>query len=286
MRGLRAICLVLGATTVPARAQVFTSEFFSDPVSEGWDAALEYCDPTIWVAAGWYHQELDLEACPPGPAGGRDAYRHSLIAFNDTIDFFAEFRLTTNGDRSAIPYGSPVVLVLGNNAGVAYHITVSRDLIQFFRDADLPIWFIKVEPDVPHTYRVELQSDSYALYIDGYLIDEGLPEGPFPAHDSEIVWQGRSYSLPCENAWDYIRYGVTPADGSGDFDSDAAITLPDFYFVQECLTNERPGINGGPANDAGPGCRFADFDADSDVDLLDVAEFQNQFIRITPEPRA
>ena len=36
-------------------------------------------------------------------------------------------------------------------------------------------------------------------------------------------------------------------------------------------------INGGPDLDAGPGCRFADFDADSDVDLLDLAEFQNAF---------
>ncbi len=179
------------------------------------------------------------------------------------------------GTGQGFPTVSPIVLVLGNNAGVAYHITISRDLIQFYRDPDLPIFFIEIESGVAHTYRVDLDLDKYTFYIDGYLIDEGIPEGPFPAHDSEIVWQGRSYSLPCENAWDYIRYGVTPADSSGDYDSNSAVAQDDFYFFQECLTNERLGINGGPDNDAGPGCRFADFDADADVDLLDLAEIQN-----------
>ena len=51
----------------------------------------------------------------------------------------------------------------------------------------------------------------------------------------------------------------------------------DFYFFHECLTSVRPGINGGPENDAGPGCRFADFNSDGDTDLLDFAKFQNAF---------
>jgi len=68
-----------------------------------------------------------------------------------------------------------------------------------------------------------------------------------------------------------------PDDASGDYDSDGAETLIDQYFVVDCLTKDGPGIFGGPAEDAGPGCRFADFDADSDVDLFDFAEFQNDF---------
>ena len=268
--------LLLGAA-VPALAQVFSSEFFGDPVSEGWDMVLQYCEPQTWNEAGWYHQQLDFDACPPGPGGGRDVYRRSLQALNGVTEFFAEFRVRTDGDRSEIPYGAPIVLVLGNNAGVAYHITVARDLVQFFRDADLPIWFIQIEPGVPHTFRTELYTGRYAFYIDAYLIDEGLPEGTFLAHDSRISWRGRSWYLPCHNAWDYIRYGVIPVDGSGDYDSDAAVTLDDFYFFHECLTNDRPGINGGPGKDAGPGCRFADFDSDGDTDLRDFADFQNAF---------
>jgi len=33
----------------------------------------------------------------------------------------------------------------------------------------------------------------------------------------------------------------------------------------------------GPDTDAGPGCRFADFDADTDVDLDDFAAFTELF---------
>jgi len=166
---------------------------------------------------------------------------------------------------------------MGNFFGVNYHITVARDLVQFFRDAPLPIWLVEIAPDVAHTYRIELYPDRYEFYVDADLIDEGVPEGLFPAHDSIVTWRGKSWYLPCENAWDYIHYGVIPADGSGDYDSDGAVTRDDFYFFHECLTNDRPGIQGGPANDAGPGCRFADFDSDSDTDLHDLAEFQNAF---------
>ncbi len=267
------MCLALTSSVF---AQVFFSEFFSHSEGEGWDLALRYCHVTTWNDQGWYYQQLDLQGCSP-PGGGREAYSRSLVPYHGFANFFTEFRVMTDGDRSGIPYGVPIVLALGNNAGVLYHMTVAVDLVKFLRDVDLPNWYIDVEPRVPHTYRIELYPDRFAFYIDGYLIDEGVPEGPFLAYDAEIVWQGDSWNSPVENAWDYIRYGVTPEDRSGDFDSDAAITVSDLYFLHECITNERLGINGGPDNDAGPGCRFADFDADSDVDLLDLAEFQNLF---------
>jgi len=195
---------------------------------------------------------------------------------NGAALFFLEFRVLTDGDSSEIPGGAPALVAMGNNAGVNYHITVARDLLQFFGDFYIPI-FIDVAADVPHTYRLELHPDRYAFYIDAHLIDQGVPQGSFPAYESLITWRGKSWQLPCENAWDYIRYGVIPQDGSGDYDSDGAVTQVDFYFFHECLTNVRPGINGGPGNDAGPGCRFADFDSDGDTDLLDFAEFQNAF---------
>ena len=64
---------------------------------------------------------------------------------------------------------------------------------------------------------------------------------------------------------------MIPHDGSGDYDSDGAATLVDHYFVRECVAD------GGPDVDAGPGCRFTDFDGDTDTDLFDFAEFQNLF---------
>ena len=269
--------LLLGAAPTPALAQVFSSEFFSDPVSEGWDLVFEYCEPNTWNDQGWYHQVLDLAACPPGPQGGHDSYRRSLEPFNGVGRFFLEFRVWTDGNKSEIPWGAPTVVAMGNFFGVVYHVTVARDLVQFLRDVDLPIWFIEIEPGVPHTYRIELHPDRYAFYIDAYLIDEGLAEGPFPAYDSLIDWQGNSWYLPCHNAWDYIRYGVLPVEASGDFDSNGDVDRRDFYFFHECLTNVRLGINGGPGENAGPGCGFADFDSDSDVDLHDLAAFQTAF---------
>jgi hypothetical protein len=273
---LAAASLLLGAATAPGRAQVVSSEFLSDPVSEGWDLVQEICAETR-ANNGWYYQRFDHDVCSHGSSRGQDAYRRSLEPLNGVAPFFTEFRLQTNGDRSEIPRGAPTVVVLFNSFDVIYHITVSRDLIKFARDIDLPIWFFEIEARVPHTYRIELYPDRYVFYVDGYVADQGLPEGPFPAYDSRVTWLGRSWDLPCENSWDYIRYGVLPLDASGDYDSDDAVTLDDFYFVHECLTNRRPGINGGPGQDAGPGCRFADFDSDTDVDLLDIAEFQVNF---------
>ncbi|MBI3834395.1 MAG: hypothetical protein HY287_08715 [Planctomycetes bacterium] len=270
------IWLLLGSATESVPAQVFSSEFFSDPASEGWDLLGRYCEPQTWNAEGWYYQRLSLDACPPGPGGGDDAYQRSLQALNGTARFFLEFRLQTDGERSEIPYGAPTVVALANSYGVVYHVTIARDLIQLFRDVDLPILLIGIEPGVPHTYRIELYPDRYAFYIDAYLSDEGLPDGPFPARDSRIAWEGDSWYLPCDNAWDYIRYGVTPIDGSGDYNSNGTVTQNDFFF-HECLTNVRPGINDGPDENAGPGCRFADFDSDGDTDLLDFAQFQNAF---------
>jgi len=271
-----AACALLSAAATPALAQVFSSEFFSDPVSEGWQLIQQYCDPETWNEQGWYHQRLSLDACPPGPGGGQDSYRRSLEPLNGTAEFFVEFRVQTDGDRSEIPGGAPALVAIGNNAGVLYHTTVARDLVKFIAHFDLPGRFDEIEPDTPHIFRIELYPGRYAFYIDSYLIDEGVPDGPFPAHDSVITWRGKSWYLPCENAWDYLRYGVIPL-GSGDYDSDGVVTLFDHYFVHDCLTKDGPGIFGGPGQNSGPGCRFADFDGDLDTDLLDFAAFQNMF---------
>ena len=53
----------------------------------------------------------------------------------------------------------------------------------------------------------------------------------------------------------------------GDYDEDGVVDGADFAYLSDCLT--------GPAN--GPyagGCEWFDFDADTDVDLLDLGAFQ------------
>ena len=147
--------------------------------------------------------------------------------------------MQTDGARSEIPWGAPALVAMGNFFGVVYHTTVARDLVQFLRDVDLPILLIEIEPGIAHTYRIELYPDWYAFYIDAYLIDEGVPEGPFPAYDSQIAWLGSSWEIPCENAWDYIRYGVIPVDASADYDSDGNGKLDGNWAVE--WQNANPG---------------------------------------------
>jgi len=245
-------------------------------MSEGWSLFNKYCAEAR-NDEGWYFQRFDPATCPTGTNGAQDAYTRWMTEYNGEPQFFLEFHVYTDGDRSEIPRGAPVAISIFNFYGINYNLTIASDIVEFVRDVKLPIWFVNIEAGIPHTYRIELYPDRYVFYIDTLAIDSGAPEGPFPAHDARITWVGSSWELPCKNAWDYIRYGVIPTDGRGDYDSDGAITSADFYFFHECLSNQRLGINGGPDNDAGPGCRFADFDSDGDTDLLDVAEFQNAF---------
>ncbi len=254
-----------------AHGQVYSSEFLSDPVSEGWQLFQQYCGPATWNANGRYHQRLGFPSCNP-PDGGTDSYTRWITDYNGVSRFFFEFRVFTNGDRSEIPGGAPTALTTGNYFGISYHVTLARDQVKLLRDVDLPILFIDLEQGVPHTIRLELDNrppETYRWYVDGTLIDEGLAEGAYPSEDARLTWRGKAWYLPCENAWDYIRYGVTPQDASGDFDSDDDVDERDFYFLLNYLS--------GPNADAGPGGRFADFDGDTDIDLADFAAFQRAF---------
>ena len=262
--------LLLLAVVVPALGDVVSWEGDSFPQEESW-ARSSFCTPCSWIDQGWLRQAFEVGECGPPPGGDRETYRRSIEVFNGTDRFFLEFRVESNGDRSEIPGGAPAVVAAANSFGIGYNVTVARDQVKFFRDADLPIWFFDVTPGLPHRYRIEFYAAWYVFYIDTHIADEGIPRGSFPSEDPRITWQGRSWYLPCENAWDYIRYGVIPIDASGDFDSDEDLDARDFYFVQECVSNS------GPDRDAGPGCRFTDFDDDADVDLRDFAHFQNTF---------
>lgn len=63
----RMALLAWGVAATPVVAQVFTSEFFSDPVTEGWEQLIYFCAET-WNEDGLYFQQL--APCPPGPGGG------------------------------------------------------------------------------------------------------------------------------------------------------------------------------------------------------------------------
>ena len=60
---------------------------------------------------------------------------------------------------------------------------------------------------------------------------EGVSFGPYPGEDSVIAWRSKSWFVESTTKWDYIRYGVIPEDGSGDFGSDEDVDEDDHYFL-------------------------------------------------------
>ncbi|MCH7726441.1 MAG: hypothetical protein IH991_08195, partial [Planctomycetes bacterium] len=168
--------------------------------------------------------DVEIGECGPPPGGDSDVYQRELDEFEGELTFFIEFRLNTNGDRSEIIGQAPAAISASGFGEVRYRWTIARDQVKLVRDVLLPILFLDIEPDIFHTYRLELRdTTSYAWFIDG----------------------------------------VIPVDGSGDFDTDGQINDNDQFFFEECLDNSGENV------DAGPGCRWADFDADTDVDCDD-----------------
>ncbi len=263
------IVLVLGLQVF---ADVVSSECDLPPTEEGWLVQDSFCDPQEWVAEGSFFQYMELCDGTDPPTGQQSFFFRSLTDFVSTAEFFLEFRMETTGDRSEIPFGAPAGVALGSDGPTRYNFVIAKDLVRFWRDNQLPIPFFDIEPGVPHTYRVELYGDVlYSLYIDGEIVDQGLPEGPYPSSNPRLNFGARSHFGDNLGEWEYFRWGDLPIPGSGDFDSEGDVDLRDFFYFHECASNSGPGV------DAGPGCRWADMDGDTDVDLIDFALFQRAF---------
>jgi hypothetical protein len=265
------IVFVVAFWGLVAQAQVVIYEGSTFPKDEGWERIV-FTDVSRSLIGGFLVQYVD----EPNEV---DSYRKLLHDFAGVSGFFIEWRVESDAPKSILDRsGVPVVLVAGGKSAAFYHTTITDSRVQLFRDTSIPLVFIDIEPNVAHTYRLELSGDqSYAWYVDARVVESGVPHGTYPNADSRITWGTRRQRFDSTTRWDYVRYGVIPQDASGDFDTSASVDLSDFYFFHECLTNERVGIRGGPDEQAGPGCRWADFEGDADVDLHDVAAFQNLF---------
>ncbi|MCH8250886.1 MAG: hypothetical protein IID36_00385, partial [Planctomycetes bacterium] len=243
---------------------------------------------------GWLFQNSELVDEGPVIFGEDDIYRRDIPELaDDAVDnFFLEWAVETDGPQ-AFGAVAPCAMVAGGISGVLYHFTIAKDKVQLKRDSQIPLLFFDIEPDVPHTYRLELQPGTYTVYIDGEVVDAGVSEGPYPTADSAIVFGARAAIEASVTRWNFVRLGLIPTDASFDFDSDEDVDHQDYFFVHDCLTKDGLGNYGGPGapcpkgdetcakigplTTAGPGCAFADSDADGDVDLKDVAAFQNAF---------
>lgn len=265
----RKFLIVFFVLVTETGADVFSYECDVLPTQGGWELVGTFCDPEEWVLDGCLFQHMEPEC---EPEGDHVTYKRVLTDFIGEHEFFIEWRMKTDGSSDEFLAVAPAAFVAGGFTGVNYHFTIARDQVRFIRKSPTPM-FLDIDPDVPHTYRLELLGDErYVWYIDGEIVDSGVPEGSYPtAPSNNIKFRAKSWLLESTTKWDYIRYGTIPADGGGNFDSDADLDLQDFYFFDECLTNS------GPTVDAGPGCRWADMDQDADVDAHDFALFQLAF---------
>lgn len=297
-----AAAAVLLAHASACSGQVFSYEADSLPENGGWDIAQIWCDPTLTLDDGLFVQVVDL--CPGfDPPGGQEgAYKRSVADFLGTPVFFVEWRLETDGEASELIWGGAASFSVWSTGPVDYAYTITKD--EAWLNRDFPFDVIDVtlplgpegEP-LPHTHRLELYGDEWFIwYIDGLPVFADVPEGDYLALDAyvpSITWRAKAAWLPNVTNWDFIRYGVIPEPASSDYDSSETVDLFDWYFVQDCLSKDGIGIYGGPGSPcpdddetceaigetttAGPGCTFADFDGDADVDLRDVADFLTAF---------
>ena len=180
-------------------------------------------------------------------------------------EFFVEWRVESTADAAELPWGGGAILSCWSNGGVNYKCQVTRDEVEIWRDNLLPILFLAIDPGVAHVYRLELVgSESYTWFIDGEIVDSGIPEGAYPSFNPNMNFRTKAAWSGSMSRWDYIRYGTIPADAGGDFDSDGDVDDEDLYFFQDCLL--------GPDAD-GPGCRWADMNGDGNADGADIRLF-------------
>ncbi|MCH8146976.1 MAG: hypothetical protein IH987_03155 [Planctomycetes bacterium] len=257
------LCLGLLAGLAPGQVVSYEATSFPDDATPAWERET-FCTPERSLVGGVLVMDVEIGECGPPPGGDSDIYRRDLDDFEGDPTFFVEFRSMTDGDRSEIIGQSPLALTAGSFGELTYGWTIARDQVKLFRDALLPILFFDIAPDVFHTYRLELRdTTSYAWFIDGVVVDSGIPEGAYPSVFPVLGWRAKVSEMDSTSEIDYVRYGVIPIDGSGDFDSDGQVDENDQYFFEECVDNSGENV------DAGPGCRWADFDADTDVDCDD-----------------
>ncbi len=277
----RCLLAVLVLSAAPCVfADVFSYECDSFPDQAGWDVIQIWCEPTQWVDDGWFFQHVEL--CPgyPPPGGQNGSYTRSLTEYIGTPEWFIEWVVQTDTDRSELPWGGGPRVSAWSYGAVNYRFSMAGDQAKLNRDNTLPIIFVDIQPGVPHTYRLELYTDQlYIWYIDSVIVDSGVPEGTYPSFNPGMNFRNKAGFLPNTCKWDYIRYGTIPQAGSGDYDSDGDVDSDDLYFFQDCLL--------GP-DAAGPGCQWADMNGDGTTDGADIDLFTDALLlgRSAPRPPA
>lgn len=256
------MCAVL-VTGLFTQSVTYEGNTLPDRANPPWER-LGTFDAERWVEDGCFYQFCEIGMWAPPPFGEIDYYRRTIGEFSGVPQFFVAWRVHTSVPAPELIGSVTVVSVAGSGPAV-YHFTLSNSRIRFIRDNPGTFeFYYDITPDVPHSYFLHITGSNYTWYVDGAVAHQGVAIGDYPYDTSRLLFSSRFYTVDNLTRWDYVRYGVVPQDASGDFDSDADTDTDDAYFFVDCLL--------GP-DAAGPGCRWADMNADGVVNGLDIAAF-------------
>jgi hypothetical protein len=230
---------------------------------------------TPWTRVGtnnanrWFENGLFCQfVTNPNNFGQFDGYKRTFGELAGSPSFFVAWREMTDCPRSDID-GAPSGLAANSSTGhIDFTFYITRDLVRFIRDNPIGlVLYVDIAPDVMHSYYLALQSDlSYSWYIDGVVVNSGQYPSAFPTVSAQLIWAAAYWAQDHTTKWEYVRYGVIPPDNSGDFNNNGAVDETDVYYFVDCLL--------GPDYDAaGPGCKWADMNADGSADGADVQLF-------------
>lgn len=251
------------------RAQQFDYSADLFPEDAGWRISQIVCAPDLWLEGGWFHQHVELCDGYPPPGGQTASYRRSMDDVLGIQSMYIEWRVVTDAPRAEIPWGGGAALSVTNNLA-AYIVFVTADHAKLFRNSNLPVVFVDLEPGVPHTHRLELlTSGLYVWSIDSRIVDFGEPEGALTCCAPEIVWRAKAAWVGNTTSWDYIRYGALRETAPGDANCDGAINLFDIDPFVMALFDPVA------FNTATPDCslRSADLNGDLHVNFFDIDPF-------------
>ena len=197
MFGMRPVVLSF-ALVVAVRANPDSYEGDVFPEDVGWERVF-FTEIDRSLDNGWF---VDF-------ANETDAYRRPLADFAGAPAFFIEWRVETDAPNSILDSGGTPVVFSAGGPGAFYHTTITDARVQLFRDTSFPLVFVDIDPGVAHTYRLELYGDqTYAWYIDGELVDFGVPQATYPRDDSVLIWGVTRQDFDSTTRWDYVRFGT------------------------------------------------------------------------------
>jgi len=249
-----------------ARGQVssYECDVFPESASAPWTTITDGT-PQRWIDNGLFCQLV---------SGQFDGYKRFISEFTGSPSFFVTWREFTDSPRSAMPDVPNGISVWSSASFTLFSFDVTADQVRLLRgDAGGggSVFLVDVQGSAFHTYYLAIHSDlSYSWYIDGAVVNSGQYPDHFPDASSAIQWWAESYipDPPQTAKWAYVRYGVIPADHSGDFNNNGVADINDVYYFVDCLLS--------PDYDAaGPGCRWADMNADGKADGADIQLFVN-----------